>query len=438
MSKRVLTIIISSICLALLTSFASFSLLNLLSIACLSFITITVVIRLENEHKNRVHVLEQIIDSVPLPLSVTDLDMNWIFVNKAASDPLGVKRDDVLGQHCSNWGANICNTEACGVHCLRNGKQKTTFSQWGKFFNVESSYITDFDGNHIGHIEVVIDISEKKALADVYSDVDAISESMTSGSENLKEAGNALTKDSSEIAVAVSSVTDAVSKTLEQANKNAESSNAASELAQAAQRVAHLAADEMTELENSIEDINQSSEAIADILKVIDDIASQTNLLALNASIEAARAGELGRGFAVVADEVRTLAERSTKAARESAQYILKSGESVRKVNDISVKSSGSLRDIVQHVSKMSKAMSSIHSFSIEQVGSLETISSDMMEIDKVMLSTSASAEQTSVSAEELRGMSMKLKAHLNEISQIEGLLEQQTPKVEQINVVQI
>jgi len=60
------------------------------------------------------------------------------------------------------------------------------------------------------------------------------------------------------------------------------------------------------------------------------------------------------------------------------------------------------------------------------------------MEIDRVMLSTSASAEQTSVSAEELRGMSMKLKAHLNEISQIEGLLEQQTPKAEQIDVVQI
>ncbi|WP_444462561.1 methyl-accepting chemotaxis protein [Rhodobacter capsulatus] len=75
--------------------------------------------------------------------------------------------------------------------------------------------------------------------------------------------------------------------------------------------------------------ITDSSDAIARILSVIDDISFQTNLLALNAGVEAARAGEAGRGFAVVASEVRDLAQRTTLAAAEIGGLITEARDNV-------------------------------------------------------------------------------------------------------------
>src|SRR5207244_10871513 len=84
-----------------------------------------------------------------------------------------------------------------------------------------------------------------------------------------------------------------------------------------------------TQVNNSLDrmveqmkEIDTSSNKIARIIKVIDEIAFQTNILSLNAAVEAARAGEAGMGFAVVADEVRNLAQRCSQAAKDTSVLI--------------------------------------------------------------------------------------------------------------------
>ncbi|HWQ79113.1 MAG TPA: methyl-accepting chemotaxis protein [Anaerovoracaceae bacterium] len=102
---------------------------------------------------------EQLLDAVPFPISVTDLDMNWTFINKPVESMLNVKRGDILGKPCSNWNANICKTENCGVECLKRGQGKTLFGQNGMNFQVDAAYINNAKGEKIGHIEVVQDIT---------------------------------------------------------------------------------------------------------------------------------------------------------------------------------------------------------------------------------------------------------------------------------------
>lgn len=100
---------------------------------------------------------EEILDSVPFPVSVTDMEMNWTFLNKAAETAAGITRAEAVGKPCIKWNASICNSQDCGVACLRQGKGETAFTQSGHHFMVNTKYLYNAKGEQIGHIEVIQD-----------------------------------------------------------------------------------------------------------------------------------------------------------------------------------------------------------------------------------------------------------------------------------------
>ena len=130
--------------------------------------------------------------------------------------------------------------------------------------------------------------------------------------------------------------------------------------------------------------IEESSKQIAQIIRVMEDIAFQTNLLALNAGVEAARAGDVGRGFAVVASEVRSLAQRSSESAGEIRDLISSSTRSVTNGVELVTELGGSIDEILGLVLDITERVQTIGAASAEQSTALSEINTGINELDTV------------------------------------------------------
>ncbi|MDI9402754.1 MAG: methyl-accepting chemotaxis protein [Limnohabitans sp.] len=205
-----------------------------------------------------------------------------------------------------------------------------------------------------------------------------------------------------------------ISASLEQMNamteRNAQNANTAVSRSDDARVRADQCKDQMVRMSEAMGAIKQSSDSIAKVLKVIDEIAFQTNLLALNAAVEAARAGEAGKGFAVVAEEVRNLAQRSAQAARETAAMIEESTTRADRAVSICGDVDSSLRTIVEGTREVNELLAQIASASREQAQGIGQINSGVAELDKVTQQNAGNSEELAAASEETAAQVASLK----------------------------
>ncbi|GKS82579.1 MCP four helix bundle domain-containing protein [Acidovorax sp. SUPP1855] len=190
------------------------------------------------------------------------------------------------------------------------------------------------------------------------------------------------------------------SSTLQQ---SAGSAREASGLAEGASGVARRGGDVVAQVVATMEEIQQRSRKIEDIIGVIDGIAFQTNILALNAAVEAARAGEQGRGFAVVAGEVRLLAGRSAEAAREIKGLIGASVERVHAGSRLVQDAGATMADIVQSVQRVADMIGEVTAATSQQSAGISQVNQAVGHLDQMTQQNAALVEESAAAAQSLR-----------------------------------
>jgi signal transduction histidine kinase/FixJ family two-component response regulator/HPt (histidine-containing phosphotransfer) domain-containing protein len=129
----------------------------------------------KESEKSRVmaHWYNSILNAIPLPITVTDADTKWTFINAAVEKHLGITLEDAIGKPCSNWGANICNTPYCGIACAKRGLKQTYFSEGDSSYQIDVAILKDLNGKTMGYIEVVQDITNLKLMTKKQADAEA-------------------------------------------------------------------------------------------------------------------------------------------------------------------------------------------------------------------------------------------------------------------------
>ncbi|MBL7091619.1 methyl-accepting chemotaxis protein [Acidovorax sp.] len=190
---------------------------------------------------------------------------------------------------------------------------------------------------------------------------------------------------------------------------NADSAGQANQLAVGASRVAQQGGEVVSKVVRTMQDINNSSQRIADIIGVIDGIAFQTNILALNAAVEAARAGEQGRGFAVVAAEVRNLAQRTAAEAKAIKELIGASSAMVQQGSVLADQAGTTMQEVVSSIQRVADMVSEISAASNEQTAGVGQVGEAVTQLDQTTQQNAALVEEMAAAASSLRTQAQQM-----------------------------
>ncbi len=246
-------------------------------------------------------------------------------------------------------------------------------------------------------------------------------EEVAGAATQVSSASHSLAQGASEQAASLEETSASTEEIGSITRRNADNALQVASLMQQSEQGASEVNNTLDRMVDKMKEIDASSNKIARIIKVIDEIAFQTNILALNAAVEAARAGEAGLGFAVVADEVRNLAQRCAQAARDTAGLIEESIANSRDGNARLDLMAGAVRSMTQNSGRVKTLVDEVNLGSQEQSRGMDQISRAVLQMQQVTQKNAASAEQSASAGTELNSHADDLRALVSEMQHMVG-----------------
>lgn len=236
------------------------------------------------------------------------------------------------------------------------------------------------------------------------------SDEVSSAASQVASASQALAEGASEQAAAVQETSSTLEETSSMVHQNRENTQQAAVLAKQTKQYADQSNSEMLKMSSSMTNLKNSSNEIAKIIKVIDEIAFQTNILSLNAAVEAARAGDAGKGFAVVAEEVRNLAQRSAQAAKDTTVIIESNIDLSENSVNIAKAVKDSVESIAEQANKVSDLLEEISVATNEQAQGVEQINKAVSQMEMALQSNAATADQSASASRSLQEQAINVR----------------------------
>lgn len=260
-----------------------------------------------------------------------------------------------------------------------------------------------------------------KPLHKAIDDLNMESAEAAAASSQVEAASRELAEASLEESASIQETAATLEETSSMIQQNSLNAQEAAILSKDAMRFAEESYVEMQSMVDHMEKLQETSEEIFKIAKVIDNISFQTNILSLNASVEAAKIGREGNAFAVVAEEIRKLSQKTDEASKHIEEILSKNTELVEEGLTFSKDVEEDLSKIDQESKKISSLMDEISVASTEQAKGVNEIHKAIAQMEIAVHSNAHSADECAYAAKDLSLQADYVKDIVNNLNMLLG-----------------